>query len=307
MSIRNLVIFILLTLAIVWVSFSGFPIRKDYTDRMQSAEKGIAWLIGQHNSIDPVTAIIFYKYIYKTISDDKLAASIHAAILTEESKVNTGGLPTSHPVHDWIDIEDMAIDLLNKKCSGIDIRPDVTRLRNIYLADKDQMMSEVSSSPAKIIATLYFLDKIGIVDTDTSNTATKMLLDEGPGSARSIYGLTHVIFTSSDYFSHYVSAGNFQREIGIFERTIPRYISDKPFTTQDVDLISEMIVSLKLLGQKDSPVIGKGIHFLMQLQNSDGSWGTPSDDKIHATEVAVLAIIDFPRVFRYADPFCLSH
>ena len=67
-----------------------------------------------------------------------------------------------------------------------------------------------------------------------------------------IYGMTHFIFSASEYYQHEVDPKEFQWILDYFEKNIDRILTD---TTEDI--ITEVGISFLITGNDSSPVIDK--------------------------------------------------
>jgi len=174
----------------------------------------------------------------------------------------------------------------------------VAKLNNLFLSKKDEFETNLPVFPANVITALYFLGNIGITDQNMQAEAYSAVENGGDESINNLYGLAHIVITNSNYYSNYVNPLGFPKETALAQSAIPK--------TTNIDLLTELVISLKLLGKATGSEVTIGNQKIIDSQHSDGSWGGPEDDPEHTTLGAALALMDFSKNFRKTDSFCMA-
>jgi hypothetical protein len=118
-----------------------------------------------------------------------------------------------------------------------------------------------------------------------------------------IYHLTHEIFMPFRYGE--------VRESDFFDAQDTAYLAgalpvlvDRRIAVDDPDLVAELVLCLEYLDMEDEPAYARGIAFLLDSQNEDGSWGDyPEADRrfgpyarhhiyLHTTKLALSALVN---------------
>jgi len=117
------------------------------------------------------------------------------------------------------------------------------------------------------------------------------------------YHLTHEIFMPFRYGE--------VRETDFFDAQDVAYLAgalpvlvDRRISAHDPDLVGELVLCLEYLDMEDEPAYSRGIDFLLDSQNEDGSWGDyPEADRrfgpyarqhiyLHTTKLALSALVN---------------
>ncbi len=118
-----------------------------------------------------------------------------------------------------------------------------------------------------------------------------------------VYHLTHEIFMPFRYGE--------VRETDFFDEDDEAYLADalpvlveRRIAARDPDLVAELVLCLEYLDMEDDPAYARGITFLLDEQNGDGSWGDyPEADRrfgpyarhhiyLHTTKLALSALVN---------------
>jgi len=111
-----------------------------------------------------------------------------------------------------------------------------------------------------------------------------------------MFGLTHVIYTTSGYFDHAFEPGSFAIEAEIFERAVALYADALPTNPFSLDVAGEVLASRKILGLPPTDATRALTKNRIDRQAPDGSWGRKQLlHNVHATAVILHALLDFPK------------
>lgn len=269
--------------------------------------KGVEWLIRQNSIFPPETWGFGYKGIYKLTSDDKVAKELLTIIMERRKKTPLVIDEKNKKYYSLGVIEQTAKDLLEYQCSGSDITAEREKLRKIFESNKPDIEKEIPRDPTEAVILFYHLGKNGIYDNQLMDQTYSYIKQGETDSIDIIYALTHIVFAESDYFEKYPNPGDFQDEIKKFQNILAKYLKRESLSADDADMLSEVIMSLKLLNQGNNESVKEISQMLINKQNEDGSWGDPDETYgqiIHHTAVAVLALTDYRKKPRSGNDFC---
>jgi hypothetical protein len=91
-------------------------------------------------------------------------------------------------------------------------------------------------------------------------------------SKNAAYRLTHEVFVAYDYGMQRTQQRLSSEDIAYLRGILPQLL-DQSIAADNPDLAAELLCSMTYLGQHDDPVFRRGIDFLLDSQNPDGSWG----------------------------------
>jgi hypothetical protein len=124
-----------------------------------------------------------------------------------------------------------------------------------------------------------------------------------------LYAVTHVVYGLNHYSLYRLSPRSMPEEYAFLKSSFKHFIA-----MEDAESIGELMDTLKSFGLSDDhQLIMKGQDFLLAQQNSDGSWGDPSDDDIyrryHPTWTAIDGLREYswPGGLRRIDNRSLVH
>lgn len=108
-----------------------------------------------------------------------------------------------------------------------------------------------------------------------------------------VYAITHVVYTLNDYSQYRLNPRLLPHEFEFLRETMTSAISQR-----DADMLGEFMDSLRAFGMKTGdPLMRKGMEYLLETQNSDGSWGNRRERDIylryHPTWNAVAALSEY--------------
>ncbi|AZG73101.1 DUF3541 domain-containing protein [Shewanella livingstonensis] len=139
-------------------------------------------------------------------------------------------------------------DLMIKTLKKVNLAPALT----------DKKMIEAWA--AQLINYVYWAKQIGV--GDYYQAYKKAFIETYPNSKddllkksqykNKIYGMTHFIFSASEYYQHPVEPKEYQWILDYFENNIDRILTD---TTEDI--ITEVGISFLITGNGDNPVVDK--------------------------------------------------
>jgi hypothetical protein len=115
-----------------------------------------------------------------------------------------------------------------------------------------------------------------------------------------IYAITHVVYTLNDYSTYTLLPRWLPDEFRFLKAHVNRSLAEG-----DSETLGEFLDSLKSfnLGE-DHPLILKGVNYLLEHQNPDGSWGDPQAEDIYERYHPTWTAIDGLREYggRRASP-----
>ncbi len=108
-----------------------------------------------------------------------------------------------------------------------------------------------------------------------------------------VYAITHVVYTLNDYGLYRLNPGWLPQEFQFLRENM-----DVAIRLKDADMLGEFMDSLRAFGlETDDPLMRRGMEYLLESQNPDGSWGNPTEKDIylryHPTWNAVAALSEY--------------
>jgi hypothetical protein len=111
----------------------------------------------------------------------------------------------------------------------------------------------------------------------------------------SIYAVTHIVYTLSDYGTYRLSPRWLQREFAFLKANVA-----SAYERKDPEVLGELLDSLKAFGLRASdPLIMRGTGYLLAEQNEDGSWGHPDEENIRTRCHTTWTAIDGLRTYAW--------
>jgi hypothetical protein len=276
--------------------------------RDTAARRGIAWLADNHAKMGPTWTFAIFSYLYPIVADPALAATC-GALRDEASRVPFLSLKEAfrdpHPLR-LATLQPTVAELLRRKWAG-EPWEDAALVLQVQLRERaDGFWKHVPLGQQAVL-----LHGFSVLDIDAKRTLDDLVRElratwsEGDPEAllvdpRFMFGLTHVFYAASGYFTHYPAADGFGPELEILRRALRRYLAAPvPPEGYFLDVQAEVLVALALLRAPEDDDVHAMHERLLGLQNPDGSWGERDGiDRYHATVVAVQALLDFPDEFR---------
>jgi hypothetical protein len=118
---------------------------------------------------------------------------------------------------------------------------------------------------------------------------------ENPDFYWAIYAVTHLVYALNDYNTYRLSPAWLPREYLFLKENLSHAIA-----LADTETLAEFLDTLKSFGLSDNhPLIRKGLNYLLSQQNSDGSWGDPEAEDIHARYHPTWTAIDGLREYAW--------
>ena len=110
-----------------------------------------------------------------------------------------------------------------------------------------------------------------------------------------VYAITHVIYTLNDYNSYLLSPEWLLQEFQFLKTNLEETIK-----LEDPETLGEFLDTLRDFGMTErDPIIRAGVDYVLSKQNSDGSWGDPTDpdiyDRYHSTWTAIDGLREYGR------------
>lgn len=275
--------------------------------------RGINWLISNNETIPPDRN--GFIMIHKITADDELANKLFQIIKERKAKRKANRFQVDVEINiqdqkylNWNnELRPIVVELIRKKCNGQESSEGVARVREIISKHQNKIFNSQTVSGGSLLVASYLLNKIGISIEKIHNKTMTDLKTHQNFSIPYIYSLTHIFFTKSDYLSFYLDPKKYTWEINALNATLEKYADGKVLSDVEIDMISEVIISMKLLRLPEttnSEIIYKK---LINQQNNDGSWGGKDINigtKTHHTVVATIALSKFPDRLKEENIFC---
>lgn len=116
-----------------------------------------------------------------------------------------------------------------------------------------------------------------------------------------VYSLTHEVYALYEYGDR-LDIDPFDAASKVYLRSTIEALIQRYLGKGDPDLVGELVECLHYLRMQDSPTYADGVHFLLDSQNPDGSWGKFNRQRmrignyvnqgflLHTTLVAISAL-----------------
>jgi len=214
----------------------------------------------------------------------------------------------------WFQLRPVVEELLRRKCAGEEYISDAEKIRGLLSSSWNDIFTKKMTLSQKLVAA-YLLRELGACTDEFYASITKRIrsrskvLDKpsGYGYFFYLYALTHIIFTESDYYGHYLDSKNFGPEINGLNKAINRFSFYPEISDNIADILSEILICFKLLQIRPDQRTDREYQRLIKKQNPDGSWGGEKETenaKIHHTVVTTLALLEFSPSFRGKKIYC---
>jgi hypothetical protein len=299
-------ILILLSLLLIFVAIE-YPKNNNNDKITQSLEerkriaaiKGVDWFIKRKDKLPTYDNIVYFTYFYKTTSDPLLAQKYLSLVDEKISKINSSDYIENSNNGIW----DIFKTIYLKQCQNKDYKIDLDRLKGSYDKDNDKLQQKL------VLA--YLLEKVGLEKNAYSNVISEIRSKKISSSNKDyylyLYALTHIIYTKSGYYNHYLNSKDYKLEIEEFNNAIDLFLSKKDTSDAYIDIVSEVLISLKILQIEKDNRVNRLYERLIKAQHPDGSFG--KDESIpngisHHTLVATIALMPFPKEFRNIKNTC---
>ena len=266
------------------------------------ATKGINWLISHKDEMAPIDAFFYFNTLYKVTDNDSLAARFRQIALEKQDQISNVDIASelSKSYKTENDYFPLIQELLIRKCRGEEVNGDIKNLRSV-LAKKEK---------SNDIQLNYMLVELGI---ENKATYDKLVQDDlalfKSGNSTTYADITHIVINESGYFSSYIDPELHSDETDVLNGALSFLAASREDLKKNLDMTSEVLLSLKLLRQKPLDASENLYVELAKLQNSDGSWeqtGATKESKIHNTVVATLALLNFSQDLRSGEKYCIK-
>lgn len=264
-----------------------------------AAIKGVDWFIKRNDKFPTYDNIVYFTYFYKTTSNPLLARKYSDLVDEKISKINSSDYIEDRKNGVW----DIFKTIILKQCQGKDYKIDLNRLSGVYDKNSDKLQQKL------VLA--YMLGKLGLEEDAYSNVISEIRSKKTSPSNKDyyayLYALTHIIYTKSGYYNQYLDNKNYKLEVAEFNKAIDLFLSKNDTSDLYIDVVSEILISLKILQIEPDAKVNRLYERLISAQHPDGSFGkdenTPNGIS-HHTLVATLALMPFPKEFRSINNTC---
>lgn len=330
----ELIIGLSLILVVIFVTYKLFIEQKDQKqeastpaisqssselekEKKEAASKGVNWLIENKDTISLSDSAVQLIYLYKTTNDTKLAGSLSNLITEKIEKiphVDTSFNVKDKKYLDWDNLKGVLYSIKKKKCDNKEYTKDLEVFKTFLTKNKNEIFSDKMNLSEKLIAA-YQLTSFGIgldnfypsVLSEIRSKYAELYNPSAKNYYFNLYVLSHAVLIESGYFDRFLDSKAYSAEVNELNKSLDKFLSDDNLNDSSIDILSEILISFKLLkiapDQKTNSLYRKLIGF----QNKDGSWGKDSKNsslKFHHTSVATLALIEFAPEFRRTTTYC---
>tara|TARA_R110002033_G_scaffold43159_2_gene84662 strand:- start:1592 stop:2656 length:1065 start_codon:yes stop_codon:yes gene_type:complete len=139
-------------------------------------------------------------------------------------------------------------DLMIKTLKNANLEPALTDKKMIR-AWAAQLINYVYWAKQVGVGDYYEAYKKAFINTYPDSNDAKLKKSQYKNK---VYGMTHFIFSASEYYQHSVDPKEYQWILNYFEKNIDRILTD---TTEDI--ITEVGISFLITGNGDNPVVDK--------------------------------------------------
>lgn len=274
----------------------------------EAANRGVEWLIENLHNMSVGRAFSTAHSLYRTVADEALAQRFLQIVRQVEKKRETFNLSKDYSGDEflnWKTVDRSVKQIIRDRCQG---RADeeIVQSLAVHIHKNGRSILDDLRLTNRIVAA-FFLKELGI---DCCNfyeeTASELRysINHPPQQNRidrilHLYALTHLIFTRSGYYDHYLNQGQFETEAKALKKALPSNL-ERELSDLDIDITAEMLMALKLIRAPLQGDTKKLRHRLAALQNSDGSWGSSPTlaTRAHNTLMSTMALIEFAPSFR---------
>jgi hypothetical protein len=274
------------------------------TARAAAVERGFAFLLAQQPGMGPEWALSVSTYLEPLAADAEVAARLRAQGAAA-ARVPIAPLPASFDEPGLLalpTLRPLLGELLRRKRIGEPWEPAAHGVERLLQRDSVAFWRAVPLGQQAQL--LHAFEALGIAPGRTLDdlkvrlrrlwrqSDRRSLLDD----ADFMLGVTHVLYTASDYLRRAPDPAHFPPEREILRRALVRYLEEPPPAEAIfLDLQAEVLVGLRLLRESDAPPLRAMQRRLVALQRDDGGWGDgDAPSRWHATLVAVQALADYP-------------
>lgn len=271
--------------------------------RRDAALAGIDWMAANSEAMPAGWAYPNLSRLQRVTPTGAIAERLERAL-----EANTAG-PHHRPLpRDLTDPSLLHVDtltpilqeLLRRKENGLDWQEEAQAIG--ALATEKELAFWRSIPLRQRPAVFFFFEELEIpnkmeielIEEALRQGAAEQSTEDLAENHRYIYALTHVALARSRYFQQPVDATDLEFMIPILQEALDQRLEAREFNVFILDLIGEVMVSLKLLGVPEDDRSHRLHAIIIGLQNPDGSWGrdagvTPR--RIHPTLNAILALL----------------
>jgi len=274
-------------------------------DARAALEKALGWFFANADTMPLEFAVGNAEKFRRVTTDEGLRRK-----LDELARRRLAELPKEPPKVDaddaarrrWQAFGPAVQDLLYRRALGLAWKDGADALGRLWAERGEALLPTKITLSSRLVAARQ-ATRLGLpVGEIYAKTLEAIRAQEksGLGSGRRtrllpFYACTHVVFTASDYYTRYLDAAAFAPEAACFDRALDEAAAAADLDEDTVDLLSEVLVSRKLLRIPPDARTEAFRRRLVALQTDDGSWGVRDvmTSRAHHTTVAILALMEF--------------
>ena len=268
-------------------------------------EKALGWFFANADAMPLEFAVGNAEKIRRVTTDEALRRKLDELALRR-----LGELPKEPPT---VDPEDVARrrwqafgpavqDLLYRKALGLPWKDGANALGRLWAERGEALLPTSITLSPRLVAARQAV-RLGLPAGGAYAKTLEAVRAQEKSGLRSgrrthlfpYYACTHVVFTASDYYTRYLDAAAFASEVACFDRALDEAAAAAELDEDTADLLSEVLVSRKLLRLPPDARTEAFRRRLLALQTADGSWGERDvmTSRAHHTTVAILALMEF--------------
>ena len=276
--------------------------------RAAAARRGIEWLVANREGMSQDWVYAIFTSLYKVAPEGDLADSIWT--ITEEAlRTPIVELPPSLDDPRLLQSQrfrPVVGELVRRKQMGESWEEPTRQLQAPLRSHETTLWKRMQLTPQLVllhqfamlaVETQHSMDTVRreIRSRWQSGESERLLVD-----LEFMFGVTHVFFVASGYFSQYLDPRDYVSEIEMLDAALRRYLSGRiPKRRAFLDLQAEILAARKLVHLPEGEDAIAMVERLLALQHEDGSWGESfKNHEFHATYTAVLALLEYPTRLR---------
>jgi len=272
-----------------------------------AAMAGLEWLLGPEGSGSASSDSSTVNKLYRVVSDEVLAERLLVVGRRVHAEIGRREVPTDLSNRKyllWGALDPLVKQVIRDRCTGQRSSDDAERLAAHVREHRADLVDRLPLN--RRIVAAYYLEQAGMDCCnlyESSLSALRAVLEALPSDKNLandpllLYAITHVLFTRSSYYDHYLDPKDFEPELAAI-RSAASGMAARGLHPLDLDIAAELLICLKLVRAPADATVESLRRQVVAMQNQDGSWGADQGSGRHATLMATLALVDFAPEFR---------